>query len=116
MIKPSQLKFSRKLRREESEAERNLWSRLRNHQIHGAKFRRQETLGDYIVDFVSFEKKLIIEIDGGQHNEAGIRKRDEVRTSWLESNGFKVIRFWDNDVLENIDGVLEIIQLKLKSK
>jgi len=115
MQKPSRIGFSRKLRREESDAERNLWSRLRNQQINGVKFRRQETLGNYIVDFVSFEKKLIIEVDGGQHNELAIIKRDNIRTGWLESRGFKVIRFWDNDVLKNIDGILEVIQLALNN-
>jgi very-short-patch-repair endonuclease len=113
-VKPSQLRFSRKLRRDESDAERNLWSRLHSQQIGGVKFRRQETLGDYIVDFVSFERKLIIEVDGGQHNTPEIKVKDEIRTRWLESHDFKVIRSWDNDVLENIDGVLEVIQSYLK--
>jgi len=74
------------------------------------KFRRQQPIGDYIVDFVCFEKKLIVELDGSQHNDARIKMADNRRTSWLESEGFLVIRFWDNEVLENTVGVLTRIQ------
>jgi very-short-patch-repair endonuclease len=96
--------LARSMRRRETDAERNLWSRLRNAQL-GAKFRRQQPIGDYIVDFVCFDKKLIIEVDGGRHNEASRVKMDSERTRFLESRGFKVIRFWDNEVLQNIQGV-----------
>jgi very-short-patch-repair endonuclease len=72
----------------------------------GVKFRRQQPVGIYVVDFMSFENKLIIEIDGGQHNEDRIAGRDEKRTAWLKSQGFQVIRFWNNEVIENIEGVL----------
>ena len=78
-------------------------------QLNGVKFRRQEPIGNYIVDFVSFDNSLVIEIDGGQHNELQMKEKDTRRTAWLESQGFRVIRFWDNDVLLNIDGVLEKI-------
>jgi very-short-patch-repair endonuclease len=87
-----------------------LWLKLRNKQLAGVKFRRQQPLGNYIVDFVSFEKKLIIEIDGGQHNEDRNVKKDNRRTEWLESQGFLIIRFWNNEVLGNLEGVLIKIQ------
>ena len=102
------------LRRKQTEAERKLWARLRNGQVDGAKFRRQEPIGNYIVDLVSFDKKLIIEIDGGQHNDDLVSKRDEQRTKWLEGEGFRVMRFWNNDVLLNTDGVLTAILEALK--
>ncbi len=70
------------------------------------KFRRQESIGIYIVDFVSFEKKLIVEIDGGQHNIEENKANDKIRTQWLESQGFRVIRFWNNEVFTNLEGVL----------
>jgi len=75
--------------------------------LEGIKFRRQQPIGDYIVDFVSYEKRLVIEVDGGQHatQESSDRKRD----LWLKEQGFKTLRFWDNEVLTNIDGVLEKI-------
>ena len=89
---------------------------LRNRQLGGLKFRRQQSLGDYIVDFISFDSKLIIEVDGGQHNELASIEKDEQRTKWLEGKGYQVIRFWNNDVLENVDGVLtkikEILEIR----
>jgi very-short-patch-repair endonuclease len=102
--------LARHLRLNETDAERNLWSRLRNKQIEGAKFRRQQFMGPYIVDFVSLEKKLVIEIDGGQHNKDESRETDEKRTEWLKEIGYEVLRFWDNEVLTNIEGVLEKIK------
>ena len=83
---------------------------MRDKQIDGVKFRRQQPIENYVVDFVSFEKRLIIEIDGGQHDEAENKKRDEQRTAWLEKDGYRVIRFWNNDVLLNIEGVLTKIK------
>lgn len=76
----------------------------------GVKFRRQQPIGNYIVDLASFTKKLIIEIDGGQHNEDRIFSQDEMRTVWLNSQGFRVMRFWNNEVLENLEGVLLKVQ------
>lgn len=102
--------LARQLRRNQTDAEQVLWSKLRNTQLEGIKFRRQQPIGDYIVDFVSFEKKLIIEIDGGQHNENQTIENDKFRTKWLNSQGYRVIRFWNHDVLLNIDGVLEVIR------
>lgn len=82
---------------------------MRSAQLNGVKFRRQEPIGNYIADFVSFDKKLIIEIDGGQHNDEQARAKDGERTNWLAGEGFRVIRFWNNDVLHNTEGVLTLI-------
>ena len=105
--------LARNLRRKQTDAERKLWLILRSRQFENSKFRRQEPIGKYIVDSVSLERELIIELDGGQHNQQSEMENDEVRTKWLEKKGFRVIRFWNNDVLQNIDGVafkiLEII-------
>lgn len=102
---------ARRLRANMTEAERLLWQRLRNRQLSGLKFRRQWTLGSYVVDFFCWEAKLIVEVDGGQHNP----EVDAVRTAWLKHQGYRVIRFWNNDVLGNIAGVLEAIDLALSS-
>lgn len=109
-----QVVLSRELRKEQTEAEKLLWSRLRNNQLCGVKFRRQQPVGNYIVDFVSLDKKLIIEIDGGQHDEITIRTKDQQRTIYLEGRGFKVMRFWNNDVLKNTEGVLLQIEEVLR--
>lgn len=106
--------LARKLRRRQTEAERSLWMGLRNRQLEGVKFRRQQPIGPYIVDFVSTEKRLIVEVDGGQHNEEGIEGKDEERTLWLKGQGYRVLRFWNNEVLSNIEGVLERIRENLK--
>jgi len=102
---------ARSLRKRLTDAERLLWSRLRNHQLAGYKFRRQQVMSVYIVDFVCLEPKLIIELDGGQH--ATQIEYDAKRSSYLNSLGFKVLRFWNNDVLSNLESVLESIQLQL---
>jgi very-short-patch-repair endonuclease len=78
--------------------------------LEGIKFRRQEPIGNFIVDFVTYEKRLVIEIDGGQHNEVEGREKDQQRDAWLQSQGFRVLRFWNHEVLQNIDGVLEVIR------
>ncbi len=106
-------RLGRHLRHQGTHAERVLWQKLRNKQLNGVKFRRQQPIGNYIVDFVSFEEKLIIEIDGGQHNEDWILSQDRTRTGWLNSHGFRVIRFWNSGVLENLEGVLQQIQAVL---
>ncbi|MDD2365259.1 MAG: endonuclease domain-containing protein [Desulfuromonadaceae bacterium] len=100
--------FARELRNNATDAERLLWQQLRNRQVEGVKFRRQQPIESYIVDFVCFDKKVIIELDGGQHSEN--RDYDMQRDSCLTSNGFTVLRFWNNDVIENIEGVLEVIR------
>ena len=90
------------LRKELTPAERKLWSRIRNDQL-GVNFRRQHAIGNFIPDFVCIEKKLIIELDGSQHLEQ--QEYDNERTKYLNSLGYKVIRFWNNDVIKNMDGV-----------
>ncbi len=108
--------LARGLRKRQTDAERALWSELRNKQIEGVKFRRQQPIGPYIVDFVSLERKLIIEIDGGQHNERKVREEDQEREEWLKEKGYQTLRFWNNDVLTNIEGVLERIKENLEGK
>ncbi len=102
---------ARALRKHPTEAEQRLWRELRYWQLGGSKFRRQQPVGRYIVDFLCFEKKLIVEVDGGQH--ADQLNYDAERDAWLRSQGFSILRFWNNEVLENINGVKETILLKL---
>ena len=100
---------ARELRRNETDAERKLWERLRANRFEGLKFRRQVPIGDFIVDLCCRQRKLVIELDGGQHGEPAGIARDARRTALLQARGYRVIRFWDNDVLTNIDGVMEVI-------
>ncbi len=100
------------LRANMTDAERILWQQLRAKRFAGFKFKRQEPLGRYIVDFVCYEAKLIVELDGGQHQD--LTAQDAVRDDWLESQGFSVLRFWNNEFLTNQDGVLEVILMKLQ--
>ena len=95
------------LRRNQTDAERLLWARLRDRRFHGFKFRRQTALGPYIVDFACLEPKLVIEVDGGQHAEQA--PKDAARTGYLEALGYRVIRFWNDEVLRELDAVLEEI-------
>jgi very-short-patch-repair endonuclease len=97
---------ARRLRRNATIAEQRLWSRLRSRSLYGMKFVRQEPIGPYIVDFVCWERRLIVEVDGGQHSES---QRDIVRDRWRRDHGYRVLRFWNNDVIQNTDGVLEAI-------
>jgi very-short-patch-repair endonuclease len=103
--------FRRYLRVHQTDAERMLWKHLRNRRFEGYKFHRQVSLGQYIIDFICFEANLIIEVDGGQHSEQ--REKDETRSSWLRSQGFTMLRFWNNEVLTQIQSVLEVIKVKL---
>jgi very-short-patch-repair endonuclease len=100
------------LRRNSTNAERKLWSILRNRALQSFKFRRQQPLGPFIVDFVCLERRLILEVDGGQHAEEA--SRDAQRTKWLEEQNFRVLRFWNNDVLGNPEGVAQQIAEALK--
>jgi very-short-patch-repair endonuclease len=102
---------ARKLRRTSTEVERKLWHRIRDKQIEGFRFRRQRPIGKYIVDFICLDAMLIVELDGGQH--ADEVEYDEKRTAFLESLGFHVLRFWNNEVIENIEGVLERVRENL---
>ena len=101
---------ARRLRRDLTDAERRLWRGLRA-AVPAAKFRRQSPVGPYIADFLSFGHRLIVEVDGGQHvlNTA----KDDVRTGYLEAQGYRVLRFWNNEVLGNLDGVLQVISAAL---
>ncbi|MBA1233646.1 endonuclease domain-containing protein [Stutzerimonas nitrititolerans] len=98
--------FARQLRRNMTDAERMLWQHLRAHRLGGQKFRRQQLLGPYVLDFVHFGARLIIEADGGQHSES---QHDALRDAWLKGQGFRVLRFWNNDILLNTEGVLAVI-------
>ncbi|WP_374656474.1 endonuclease domain-containing protein [Dongia sp.] len=100
---------AKQLRKSSTEAEKRLWRLLRAKQLAGYKFRRQEPIGAYIVDFVCFRPPLVIELDGGQHDATTQRAHDELRSNWLATQGFKTIRFWNNQLLENEDGVLHEI-------
>ncbi len=99
--------FARDLRQNPTKAQQTLWYHLRKRNIHGLKFRREYPLGVYIVDFVCLEKKLIIEIDGGQH--AIQTQYDQRRTTWLAAQGFNVVRFWNNEVIRNTETVLGVL-------
>jgi very-short-patch-repair endonuclease len=101
----------RRLRRNKTEAEGRLWSRLRNRQLEGAKFRFQTQVGDFVPDFICSDAMLIVELDGGQHGVA--IEKDAARTVALEAAGYTVMRFWNNDVLSNTNGVLQAIRSAL---
>src|SRR5262245_3530455 len=95
------------LRNNPTDAEHILWQHLRLRQLGGHKFRRQQPLGHYIVDFVCLEKRLVIEVDGGRHNTQ--KSYDKKLDTWLEQRGFRVLRFWNNEVMQNIEAVKEAI-------
>ena len=95
-------------------AETKMWRILRGKRFQDLKFKRQVLIGNYIVDFLCENKKIIIEIDGGQHNEELNIQSDNNRTHYLENNGYKVLRFWNDDVMKNIDGVMEVIFREVK--
>jgi very-short-patch-repair endonuclease len=95
-----------------TDAERKLWSALRNRQLEDAKFRRQQPIGPFIADFVCQEHRLIVEADGGQHFESA---SDDRRTAFLESKGYRVLRFWNHEILSNLDGVAQVIAAALST-
>ena len=98
--------FAKHLRRNMTDAEKLLWRHLRGHRLAGQKFRRQQPLGPYVVDFVHFGARLIVEADGGQHDTS---VKDAQRDEWLKGQGFRVLRFWNNEILLNTDDVLAVI-------
>ena len=100
-------KLQRKLRSEPTDAEQRLWQYLRGRQIEGCKFRRQHPFGDYILDFACLDRKIAVELDGSQHADS--TEYDAERTKSLEKAGFVVLRFWNNEVFENIEGVVQVI-------
>ena len=103
-------RIARRLRVNQTDAETVLWNRIRNRQIDGHKFVRQEPIIGYVCDFVCRESRLVIEVDGGQHSESAA---DAIRDRRLGEEGYSVLRFWNNDVLGNIEGVLVTIQAEL---
>ena len=103
-------RYARELRRNMTKAERRLWRRLRGEQL-GVKFRRQQPIGRYIVDFVCLERRLVVEVDGGQHDGS---EYDRERDEWLEREGYRVVRFWDNEVMKEIEVVMEEIARVLR--
>lgn len=105
------LQRARTLRRDSTEAEKALWPKLRAGQL-GVKFRRQMWLAGYIADFASVEARLVIELDGGQHAEC---ETDAIRTAAISAQGYQILRFWNNDVIDNLEGVLLMIQRALPS-
>jgi very-short-patch-repair endonuclease len=100
--------FAKELRKRPTDAEKLLWKYLRLKRLEGLKFRRQYPLDHYIVDFICLEKRLVVEVDGGQHSEE--KDKDIKRDAYLNQQGFKVLRFWNNEALRNTEGVLEIIR------
>jgi very-short-patch-repair endonuclease len=106
--------FARKLRREQTNVERKLWFALRDRQFDGYKFRRQQPIGPYIVDFVCFETRLVIELDGGQHGSDEAIAYDKARTRFLNKDGFRVLRVLNHELNTNFDGVLEAIERRMR--
>ena len=106
-------RFKKSLRKSQTDAESILWHYLRNRNFQNHKFRRQHTLCGYIVDFVCLEKKLVVELDGGQHAE--VIDYDSARTLKLEADGFQILRFWNNEIFNSMDSVLEVIYKALKN-
>lgn len=112
IISPKMRQRAVQLRQNQTEAEARLWSHLRSHRMANVHFRRQHNIGNYIVDFCAPRKKIIVEVDGGQHLEQ--QEYDAQRTLFLEECGYRVLRFWNSDVMKNIDSVLDEIYRVLK--
>ncbi len=104
----------RRLRRDQTEPEARLWNYLRNRGVAHSKFRRQVWLGAFIVDFLCAEAKLVVELDGMTHTSAEAQAYDQSRTAQLGALGYRVIRFWNDDVMHNIEGVLQQIEIALR--
>ena len=102
--------YARALRQRQTMAERLLWRHLQNRQLAGSKFRRQVAIGPYVADFVSFAARLVIEVDGGQH---AMSPADARRDRWFAAKRFRLLRFWNNEILDNLDGVLQTIAAAL---
>jgi very-short-patch-repair endonuclease len=106
---PNLIPVARQLRRKQTDVERRLWSRLRDRRLAGWKFRRQMPIGSHIVDFCCPDAWLVVELDGGQHSHPGAISHDERRTAALEASGYFVARFWNREVVANLDGVCETV-------
>ena len=98
--------IARILRKRPTDAEKIIWKHLRGKRLEGFKFRRQEPIGNYVADFVCYKKRIVVELDGGQH----CSENDSNRDTWFEAHGFKVLRFWNNEVLKNMQGVWAVIR------
>lgn len=105
---PKIMRRAAALRRKQTPAERKLWSYLSGRKVKGVKFRRQHAIGNFIVDFCAVKEKLIIEVDGSQHLDQS--EYDEERTAYLEAQGYRVIRFWNHQVMKDISGVVQAIE------
>lgn len=103
--------IGRRLRKDSTDTERALWYQIRNSAMEETKFRRQQPIGSYVVDFVSFQEKIIIELDGGQH--AVNVESDQARDLYFQDKGYRVLRFWNNEFLQNMDGALEVIRMTI---
>jgi len=103
--------FVKSLRQNMTDAENLLWRHLRAHRLGGVKFRRQQAIGPYVVDFVHFGARVVVEADGGQHNES---LADEKRDAWLTAQGFRIMRFWNNDILTDTAAVLEAVMAEVE--
>ena len=110
---PKGYEHARRLRKEPTPAEIKLWARLRGNKLNGVSFRRQHAIGNYVPDFCSPKAKLIIELDGSQHLEQD--EYDTERTKYLESQGYKVVRFWNNEVIKEIENVMRAILFAMES-
>jgi very-short-patch-repair endonuclease len=104
---------ARQLRVNQTGAETALWRQIRKLETHGTHFRRQVPIGPYVADFACMASRLIIELDGSQHGEQPNQQHDETRTRWLQAEGYRVLRFWNNDITNNLNGVLETIYAAL---
>jgi very-short-patch-repair endonuclease len=113
MAEQNLLDHAKRMRTSQTDAEAKLWLHLRGKRFSGYKFRRQQPIGPFIADFVCLRCRLIVEADGGQHT--GTAEYDEKRTAWLEAQGFRVLRFWNNDILQRSDEVLDSILNALDS-
>jgi very-short-patch-repair endonuclease len=111
-FRPRDTKRAQELRNNATDAERRLWSHLRDRRLGGHKFSRQMSVGPFVCDFLCRERGLVVELDGGQHAERAVQ--DKRRTAFLNAEGLTVLRFWNNDVFEDMDGVLELILVKLE--
>ena len=103
-------KAARRLRSQMTDAERKLWFALKDRRFQSFKFRRQVPIGPHIADFLTYDSRLVVEVDGGQHAESA---RDAERDRWLAENDFRIVRFWNNDVLSNLEGVLTALATEL---
>src|SRR5688500_962083 len=106
-FKPRPTKLAQRLRNNATDAERHLWGQLNRRQLGGYKFSRQIPVGPFVCDFMCREARLVVELDGGQHDERA--QKDELRTEYIEAEGYRVLRFWNNEVLGHTEGVLATI-------